>query len=85
MNKSVRSHKTRKIEKRKRKKKSLSTLCFAMILSKNSALNLNFYVHLLVSILEDELVAQYDETEWEGNDNVNLIDSGMELQLPDIF
>ena len=56
-----------------------------MILSKNSALNLNFYVHLLVSILEDELVAQYDETEWEGNDNVNLIDSGMELQLPDIF
>ena len=34
---------------------------------KNNALKLNFYVHLLVSILEGELVGKYDETEWEGN------------------
>ena len=42
-------------------------------------------MHIFVSILEDELVEQYDETEWEGNDKVNLIDSGLQLSLADIF
>ena len=36
-------------------------------------------MHIFVSILEYEPVEQYDETEWEGNDKVNLTDSGLQL------
>ena len=70
--------KSKKIKSKRDKFKDFLQKCVANILSKNSALKLNSQ-HIFVSILEDKLVEQYDETKWEGNDKVNLIDSGLKL------